>query len=95
MPRALYHTNSTVCLCILEIYVWKVTLLSSYLLLDYFYYLPVKRRPTKIQIYGDTNCGDTKLIFVIRLFLLHSCKKKANESTNFGGKRLGNLLWRH
>ena len=52
------HTNSTLCLCILEMYVWK-------------------------------------LIFVIRLFLLHSCKKKANESTNFGGKRLGNLLWRH
>ena len=44
-PRAMYHTN-----LILEIYVWKVTLLSSYLLLDYFYYLHVKRRPTKIQI---------------------------------------------
>ena len=42
-----HHTNSTVCLCILEIYVWKVTLLSSYLLLDYFYYLPVKRRKYK------------------------------------------------
>ena len=49
-PRALYHTKSTLCLCILEIYVWKVTLLSLYLLLDYFYYLAVKRRPTKIQI---------------------------------------------
>ena len=33
-------------------------------------------------------------IFVTRLFLLPSCKKKANENTNFGGRRLGNLLWR-
>ena len=49
-PRALYHTNGTLCLCVLEKYVWEVSLLFSYLLLDYFNYLPKKRRPTKIQI---------------------------------------------
>ena len=38
---------------------------------------------------------ETSLLSLLRLFLLPSCKRKANENTNFGGRRLGNLLWRH
>ena len=37
---------------------------------------------------------ETSLLSLLRLFLLPSCKRKANENTNFGGRRLGNLLWR-
>ena len=38
---------------------------------------------------------ETSLLSLLRLFLVPSCKRKANENTNFGGRRLGNLLWRH
>ena len=38
---------------------------------------------------------ETSLLSLWRLFLVPSCKRKANENTNFGGRRLGNLLWRH
>ena len=38
---------------------------------------------------------ETSLLSLLRLFLFPSCKRKANENTNFGGRRLGNLLWRH
>ena len=38
---------------------------------------------------------ETSLLSLLRLFLVPSCKRKANENTHFGGRRLGNLLWRH
>ena len=38
---------------------------------------------------------ETSLLSLLRLFLVPSCKRKANENKNFGGRRLGNLLWRH